>query len=317
MKEKLVVILGPTACGKTALSIKIAQELNGEVISGDSMQVYRGMDIGTAKVSQEEMQNIPHHLIDIRNPDESYHVADFQKLCRKLITRINRQNKIPILVGGTGLYISSVIDPYYCFPDTVSADPTFRQKKRQEVKQFGSAALYNELVTIDPLAAEKIHPNNIPRLIRALEIYYQSGHTMTELLTQGRQSDEIPYDLVIIGLTLDREKLYQRINLRVDQMIEDGLVDEVKRLLNDGYHADLPSMQGIGYKQIISYLYGLASLEEAITHIKQDTRHFAKRQWTWFKRDTKIQWFDLDDYLGGECLTKGVLECIKQKIGEE
>ncbi|NYE58163.1 tRNA (adenosine(37)-N6)-dimethylallyltransferase MiaA [Carboxydothermus ferrireducens] len=288
MSEKLIIIVGPTAVGKSALGIKVAKKINGEIISGDSMQVYKYMDIGTAKVLPEEREGVPHHLIDILEPFQKYSVALFQKEARRLIKEINARGKIPIIVGGTGLYIRSVIDPYD-FTD-FSFDPVFREKLEQAAKEKGSLYLHQMLEKIDPVAAQKIHSNDLRRIIRALEVYEHTGKPISYYWERGKQSKP-QYRLLYYGLTMDRALLYQRINERVDKMIEKGLIAEVKRLLQMGFK-ESTAMQALGYKEIVQYLEGKITLDEAIYLIKRDTRRFAKRQLTWFRRDPRIKWFD-------------------------
>ncbi|RNB73384.1 tRNA (adenosine(37)-N6)-dimethylallyltransferase MiaA [Brevibacillus invocatus] len=289
-REKLVVIIGPTAVGKTELSLELAEQFDGEIISGDSMQVYRGMDIGTAKASAAELARVPHHLIDVINPDDEYSVAQFQESATRLITEINQRNRIPFIVGGTGLYIESVTHRFQ-FSQT-SHDPELRDRLQRLADTEGVEALHARLAAIDPITAERLHANDVKRVIRALEIYESSGYKMSDFQLRAKQS---PYDLLMIGLTMDREKLYQRINQRVDLMVEAGLIEEVRGLLNQGYDPSLVAMQGLGYKELVPYLYGEITLDKAINDIKQRTRHFAKRQLSWFRRMTEIEWFDMTD----------------------
>ncbi|MDF2683366.1 MAG: tRNA ((37)-N6)-dimethylallyltransferase MiaA [Brevibacillus sp.] len=289
-REKLVVIIGPTAVGKTDLSLELAEQFEGEIISGDSMQVYREMNIGTAKAAQEELARVPHHLIDIISPSDEYSVAQFQDSATRLITEINQRGHLPFIVGGTGLYIESVTHRFQ-FSQT-SQDPELRDRLQRLADTEGVEALHSRLAAVDPVTAERLHPNDVKRVIRALEIYECSGYKMSDFQLRAQYS---PYDLVIIGLTMDREKLYQRINHRVDLMIEAGLIEEVRSLLDRGYDATLVSMQGLGYKEVIPYLYGEVTLEKAVNDIKQRTRHFAKRQLSWFRRMPQIQWFDMTD----------------------
>lgn len=288
MKDNLLVIVGPTAVGKTNISIDIAIRFNGEIISGDSMQIYKGLDIGTAKIMPEEMRGIKHHLISCYNPDYDFSVAEFQEIVQKYIKEINQKQKLPILVGGTGLYIKSVTNKYK-FPQ-VKRDEEYRKL----LGQYDKEILYNNLIQIDPVTANKIHINDTKRIIRALEIYRLSGQTPSEIIVD--QEKEIPYNLLIIGLTMDREKLYERINQRVNNMINQGLVEEVKKLLASGYNENFNSMQGLGYKEIIKYLKGEISLEDAIFLIKQGTRRYAKRQLSWFRQMPEIHWFDITDF---------------------
>lgn len=289
-KQKLLVIIGPTAVGKTKLSIELAKRFNGEIISGDSMQIYRSMDIGTAKIKPEEMEGIPHHLLDIKEPNESFSVAEFQKLVRSRIREIADKGKLPIIAGGTGLYIQSVIYDYQ-FSDA-PADEACRIELEEKAKLIGNDALYQELVQIDPESASQIHPNNIRRVIRALEIYHCTGKTMSEY--QQKQEPDLLYNTALIGLTMDREKLYSRINDRVDLMMEEGLLKEVSQL----YEQDLrhcQSIQAIGYKEIYEYLDGTISLEEAVQNLKQNSRRYAKRQLTWFRNKMEVMWFDFTE----------------------
>lgn len=295
MKPKLIVILGPTAVGKTALSVELAAAVDGEIISGDSMQFYRYMDIGTAKIRPEEMVSrsgklIPHHLIDIINPDEPFSVADFQKAATELVLDINKRGKTAILAGGTGLYVSALIDGY-TFGKNDGEDPEFRRLKKQQLEAEGGEALLKELAAIDPEAAARISPSDGKRIIRALEVYHLSGKTITE------QSAKQPpdWDIVLIGLTRERGQLYDRINQRVLIMLEDGFEEEVKNLLAMGYGRDLKPMQGLGYKQLCMYLAGEITYDEAVYLIQRDTRHFAKRQLTWWRRDCRVNWFDLTE----------------------
>ncbi|WP_280768891.1 tRNA (adenosine(37)-N6)-dimethylallyltransferase MiaA [Salipaludibacillus daqingensis] len=285
--QPLIVIVGPTAVGKTATSISLAKQFNGEVISGDSMQVYQSMDVATAKVSKEEMEGIPHHLIDIKKPDESFSVADFQSLAKKSISSISEKGKMPFIVGGTGLYINSVIYDYNFSKAT--EDRLFRDRLNKFADEHGNDALHEQLKKTDPLSYKNLHPNNRRRVIRALEVHHVTGKPLSEQLT----NEESPlYDTTIIGLTMDRKMLYDRINERVDQMIEQGLIHEVERLFEEGY-GDCQSMQAIGYKEILEYVRGTVSLDAAISQLKQNSRRFAKRQLTWFRNKMDIEWFDM------------------------
>jgi len=289
-REKLVVIVGPTAVGKTELSLKLAKQFDGEIISGDSMQVYRKMDIGTAKATPAERAIVPHHLIDIVDPDEEYSVAVFQEMATRLIGEINRRGRLPFIVGGTGLYIESVTHRFQ-FAEAAQ-DHELRERLQKLAEIEGVESLHRRLAEVDPVTADRLHPNDVKRVIRALEIYQLTGYKMSDFQQRLKQS---PYDLYMIGLTMEREKLYERINQRVDLMIADGLVEEVRALLDQGYSPSLISMQGLGYKELIPYLYGEITLEKAIQEIKQRTRHFAKRQLSWFRRMQEIEWFDLTD----------------------
>lgn len=290
MTNILTVILGPTAVGKTELAIELAKKVGGEIVSADSMQIYRYMDIGTAKPTKEEQQGIKHYMIDIIDPDEDFSVANYQVLAKKYIKEVQERNKIPILSGGTGLYINSV-----CYNYTFSEhdkDEELRQELKKQALEYGNEYLHSKLKKFDPISANKIHPNNLRRIIRALEVCLKTGKPFSyyEEMTKKQKS---PYELVMIGMTMEREKLYERINRRVEIMIEKGFVEEVKNLLAMGYSKDLNSMQGLGYRQIIEYLEGERSLDETINLIARDTRRYAKRQYTWFLRDKSIIWFDV------------------------
>ncbi len=286
-KENLIVLVGPTAVGKTDMSIELAQSFNGEIISGDSMQVYRGMDIGTAKVSKEEQRGIPHHLIDIKEPTEPFSVQEFQQRATKLIEEIGSRKKRPFLVGGTGLYVSSVIYDYQF--SEVEEDNTYRQELEVFAKKYGNVALHEQLNEVDPKSYEQIHPNNVRRVIRALEIYHITGEPFGE---RGQQPPISPYNVSLIGLTMEREKLYERIDLRVDIMMEQGLLNEAERLYEAGVR-NCQSVQAIGYKELYEYLDGKVTLEEAVTTLKQNSRRYAKRQLTWFRNKMDITWFDV------------------------
>nr|WP_188538542.1 tRNA (adenosine(37)-N6)-dimethylallyltransferase MiaA [Paenibacillus segetis] len=290
-KPKLLVLLGPTAVGKTKLSIEIAKAFSCEIISGDSMQVYRGMDIGTAKITRDEMDGVRHHLVDVLNPDEDFSVALFQDWCKTLIPEISARNKLPFIVGGTGLYIESVC---YEFQFTeAGADDEFREAQQQFALQNGPEALHAKLAIIDPVSAARLHYNDVRRVIRALEIYHLTGVTLSSRLES--QSKESPYDLCFVGLTMDRQMLYNRIEQRIDEMISLGLVDEVQNLLNQGYSRNLVSMQGLGYKEIVEHLEDGVPLLAAIEKLKRDTRRYAKRQLSWFRHMRDISWIDVGD----------------------
>ncbi|MBS4194075.1 tRNA (adenosine(37)-N6)-dimethylallyltransferase MiaA [Lederbergia citri] len=303
--QKLVVIVGPTAVGKTKLSIEIAKRFNGEIISGDSMQVYKGMDIGTAKITTEEMEGIPHHLIDIKEPDETFSVAEFQTLVREKITEITNRNALPIIVGGTGLYIQSVIFDYH-FSESESDRPQINLQDKTPLE------LHKKLESIDPESARKIHPNNVRRVIRAIEIFEQTGKTMTDL--QSEQKKTILYNTALVGLTMDREILYERINKRVDMMMEEGLLSEVEHFYKNGISRDAQSVKAIGYKEIYDYLDGKVSLDEAIILLKKNTRHYAKRQFTWFRNKMDIAWFDLTEEREHLKKTREIIDFIAGKL---
>lgn len=269
------------------------------------MQVYRYMDIGTAKATQAERSMVPHHLIDIADPSQDYSVALFQSMATQLITEINQRNRLPFIVGGTGLYIESVTHRFQ-FAEAPQ-DPQLRERLQRIADVEGLEALHNRLAEIDPITAKRLHPNDVKRVIRAIEIYEVTGCKMAEFQNRSKYS---PYDLYMIGLTMDREKLYARINQRVEQMIAAGLVEEVRQLLDKGYDPSLVSMQGLGYKELVPYLYGEISLERAINDIKQRTRHFAKRQLSWFRRMTEIEWFDMTD----PAKHKEVIQTITERL---
>ena len=293
MKKPLIILTGPTAVGKTKASIGLAKALNGEIISADSMQVYKHMDIGSAKIRPEEMQGIKHYLIDELEPDEEFHVVRFQEMAKKALEVIYAKNKIPILVGGTGFYIQALL--YDIDFTENNEDTAYRYELEQLAKEQGAEFLHDMLRNVDPESAEAIHANNVKRVIRALEFYKQTGEKISEHNEQERAKTS-PYDFCYFVLNDERERLYERINLRIDQMLTEGLVDEVKNLKKKGYTKDMVSMQGLGYKEILDYLNGDCTLEEAIYILKRDTRHFAKRQLTWFRRERDVTWIHKNDY---------------------
>ncbi|MFD1850306.1 tRNA (adenosine(37)-N6)-dimethylallyltransferase MiaA [Oceanobacillus bengalensis] len=288
MNKTVIAIMGPTAVGKTKLSIEIAKRFNGEIISGDSMQVYKQMNIGTAKIKKEETEGIPHHMIDIRRPDEEFSVADFQAHVKKYIDDILSRGKLPIIVGGSGLYIQAALYDYNF--SNQKRDESISKKLEAQVRKEGITTLYHQLKAVDPQAADKIHPNNHRRVIRAMEIYETTGITMTEY--QKEQQLESPYNLILVGLEMDRELLYKRINERVDDMMEQGLLGEVKALYEQGYE-HFQSMRAIGYKEFIPYFKNQQTLEESVELLKRNSRRFAKRQFTWFKNKMNITWYEL------------------------
>lgn len=293
MKQPLIILTGPTAVGKTKVSIGLAKAIGGEIISADSMQVYKEMDIGSAKIRPEEMEGVPHHLVDVLSPEEEFHVVKFQEMAKKAIKEIYAKGKIPILVGGTGFYIQAVL---YDIDFTENdGDEAFRKELELFAKEKGAEALHERLKACDPKAAEEIHANNVKRVIRALEYFHQTGKPISEHNAVQREKQS-PYHAAYFVLNDERAHLYERIDKRVDQMVEEGLLDEVKALKEKGYTRDLVSMQGLGYKEILAYLDGETSLEEAIRIIKRDTRHFAKRQITWFKRERDVIWINKNDF---------------------
>lgn len=288
-KQKVVVIMGPTAVGKTKLSIDLAKAFNGEIISGDSMQVYKGMDIGTAKIKTEEMQGVPHHLIDIIEPTESFNVAQFQELVTNCIDDITARGKLPIIAGGTGLYIEAVLQQY-SYAESVK-DEQYRLELERLAEENGVQYVHNMLAEIDQESAERIHPNNVRRVIRALEIYQCTGKKMSEQLE--KQNDDYVYDAALIGLAMERERLYDRINRRVDVMVEEGLQEEVRSLYDNGIR-DCQSIQAIGYKELYDYFDEKVTYEQAIENLKQNSRRYAKRQLTWFRNKMNLHWFEMD-----------------------
>lgn len=292
-KKPLIILTGPTAVGKTALSVKLAKVINGSIISADSMQVYRGMDIGSAKVTKEEMGGIKHYLIDVLEPDEEFHVVRFQQMAKEAIAEIYQEGKIPILTGGTGFYIQSVL--YDIDFTSQQEDIAYRERLEQLAKEQGNEALHAMLQEVDPVSAEKIHANNVKRVIRALEFYEKTGMPISEH-NEKEAAKESPYTFCYFVLNDDRQRLYDRIELRIDQMLEQGLVDEVRKLKEKGYHKEMVSMQGLGYKEILAWLDGEISYEEAVYILKRDTRHFAKRQLTWFRREKDVIWVDKDKF---------------------
>jgi tRNA dimethylallyltransferase len=291
-KEKLIVILGPTSVGKTKVSVDIAKKLKSEIISTDSMQIYKKMNIGTAKVTEEEKSGIKHHMIDLIDPGEEFTVYDYQNQSLKIIDRLIKEDKTPILVGGSGLYINSIL--YDLDFNKVSSNEEVRNKYYEIEKTEGKEYLYDLLEKRDPEAAKKIHPNNIKRVVRALEVTEITGEKYSENSNFRKYSEK--YDFIIIGLEMNRKLLYNRINARVDEMIKEGLFDEVNELYQEGYDNTYQSMQAIGYKEVIDYIERNTSKEEAVRLIKRNTRRFAKRQITWFKPDDRIRWFDISDY---------------------
>ncbi|MDE4086421.1 tRNA (adenosine(37)-N6)-dimethylallyltransferase MiaA [Planococcus maritimus] len=279
---EVIAIVGPTASGKTALSIELAKRFNGEIINGDSMQVYRGMDIGTAKIRSEEMNGIPHHLLDIRNPDESFSVAEYQSLVREKIKEIQQRGRLPIIVGGTGLYVQSVLFDYRF--STQQVDEELRHTLHTELERLGPEAMHSKLMALD--SEIDIHPNNTRRVLRALEILLSGEEKEDGSLAQAPMYDEL-----IIGLDVPRAKLYERIDSRVDGMMADGLLDEVRRLYDSGLR-DVQSIKAIGYKELYGYFDGLYSLEEAVFKLKRNSRKYAKRQFTYFRNKMPILWLD-------------------------
>jgi len=290
LRQRLAAIVGPTAAGKTSVAIRVAQLLNGEIISCDSMQIYRGMDIGTAKASLEEQQQVKHHMLDIVNPDEDYSVARYQEECKTIISRLNQEGKLPILVGGTGLYYQAVVDDYVFEP--MESRYAVRDKWNQIIDQRGLDYGYRYLQSVDPEYAQKVSSNDRKRIVRALEVWEITGQPFSRSQVR-RQS---AYNLAAAGLYLQRSRLYARIDQRAEEMISRGFIEEVEGLLGRGYDPSLNSMQALGYRQAAAYLQGLITREEMIKDMQKETRRYAKRQFTWFNRDQRICWFDQEEY---------------------
>ena len=309
--KKLIVLTGPTAVGKTELSINLAKAVNGEIISADSIQVYKGMDIGSAKITPDEMQGINHYLIDILEPAEEFNIHLFKTLTLKAMDEIYAKDKIPIIVGGTGFYIQSVIyDIDFC--DT-EADNSYRESIETISKNKGNLYLHEMLRKVDNKSADAIHPNNVKRVIRALEYYNQTGQPISEHNTVQKNNSS-PYNFAYFVLNDKRELLYERINKRVDTMFENGLIQEVKELLNSGCNKDMVSMQGIGYKEVVEYLEGKLSLDETKELIKKNTRHFAKRQLTWFRREKEVNMININEFnYDKQLILENILNILKEK----
>lgn len=294
--KPMVILTGPTAVGKTELSIKLAEKTGGEIISADSMQVYRYMDIGSAKIKEEEKRNIPHHLIDVLTPEEEFNVYTFQQMAKEALKGIYERKKMPVIVGGTGFYIQALLYNVEFEPQNeTSRDDTIRKRLEKLAAEEGNSVLYEMLKEKDPGAAESIHENNLKRVIRALEFYELNGMPISEHNKKQREK-EAAYNACYFVLNDEREKIYERIDSRVDKMMEAGLLEEVKRLKEKGCHKDMVSMQGLGYKELLSYLNGECTLAEAVCLIKQDSRHFAKRQLTWFRRERDVIWINKQDF---------------------
>lgn len=312
MKKPLIILTGPTAVGKTKASISLAKAIGGEIISADSMQVYKEMDIGSAKIRPEEMDGVPHYLVDVLEPDEEFHVVRFQQMAKEAMAKIYANGHIPIIVGGTGFYIQALL---YDIDFTENdGDMSFREEMEHYAAEHGAEALHEKLREIDPASADMIHANNVKRVIRALEFYHQTGKKISEHNEEERQK-ESPYAFVYFVLNDERKNLYDRINLRVDLMVKEGLLDEVKALKAKGYTKDMVSMQGLGYKEVLDYLDGEISFEEAIYRIKRDTRHFAKRQITWFKRERDVTWVNKQEFAyDEEAILQEMLIQIKDKL---
>ena len=311
MKKPLVILTGPTAVGKTKASIGLAKAIGGEIISADSMQVYKQMDIGSAKIKPSEMEGVPHYLVDILEPDEEFHVVLFQQMAKQAIQKIYEKGKIPILVGGTGFYIQAVL--YDIDFSENEKDTSYREELEKLAQTKGAEYLHDLLREVDEKSAQDIHANNVKRVIRALEYFHQTGEKISEHNEEQRKKVS-PYNFSYFVLNDERAHLYEKINLRVDQMINEGLVSEVQSLKEKGYTRDMVSMQGLGYKEMLDYLDNKCSLEEAVEIIKQDTRHFAKRQITWFKRESDVTWIDKKEYeYNEERILKAMLQELKER----
>ena len=313
MKPTILALVGPTGSGKTKTAIQICKELNAEIVSMDSMQIYRGMDIGTAKPTKEELAAAPHHMIDIVDPDQIFTVSMYREMACKIIDDILSRGKLPLLVGGTGLYLQAI--SYEMSLGENGADHRLRDELNAiAAKPDGPRQLHSRLMAVDPITAQKLHQNDVRRVIRALEIFETSGKAKSE---QGNeQRKEGPYRVLVYGLSLPRDQMYARINARVDHMINLGLVNEVKELLNQGIspNPEGGSMQAIGYKEIVSAIHGEMTLEEAISLIKQGSRRYAKRQWTWFRHDERTQWFDWTEYESEQELIRSLISRIRSDI---
>jgi len=307
---RLLAIVGPTATSKTEVGILLAEMLGGEIISADSMQVYRGLDIGTAKPTAEQRRRVPHHLIDIIDPDQPFSVAAYQELADQALDDIAGRGKLPVLVGGSGLYVRAMVGGLDL--PVAPPDPELRRRLEEEGRRRGGEALHARLVSVDPVAAKRIHPHNTRRVIRALEVYEQTGRPISQWWRLDDERKE-RYNARQFGLTVPRAELYQRIEERVDRMLSDGLVEEVSRLLGQGYGEDLVSMKGLGYAQVVEHLRGEVSLEEAVRRLKRDTRRFAKRQLTWFGADRRVEWVDVAVWGGAEAAAAEIRERWEQR----
>ncbi len=312
IKPKIVLIAGPTGVGKTEASVLLAKKMNTEIISCDSMQIYRGMDIGTAKVTNAEMQGVVHHMIDIREPWESFSVYDYVSLATPIAMRINDEGKIPLLVGGTGLYADSLIKGID-FKKDAGSDEKYRKELEELSKTMGNEYVHDMLKAKDPESAQAIHPNNVKRVIRALEYHHSTGNKISDY-NESTKAFESPYDSVRIYFWRDRDSLYDRIDKRVDKMLEMGLLGEVKELMSRGLTEGSTAIQALGYKETLSFLRGEVTIEEASERIKTDTRHYAKRQLTWFRRDREGIWLNLDEFSSPEETALRCLEIIEREV---
>ncbi len=311
MRQRICIISGPTAIGKSDLSIQVAKSLNGEIISADSAQVYKYLNIGTAKLSEEEMQGIKHYMIDEVYPDEKFSVALYREKAKKYIDEINAKDKLPIIVGGTGLYIKSFLDNLD-FTNSI-VDENYRKHIANLAKTIGNKYIHEKLKDIDPISYKKLHPNDIRRITRALEVYRHTGKPISYYHIKSRKKS-CQYDFAYLCLNAKRETIYNRIDLRVDKMIDMGLINEVEGLMNLGYDKSLVSMQALGYKEIINYIEGRMSKEEAIEHLKRNTRRYAKRQLTWFKADSRIFWINIEGYYNSKDIVENIIRFFAGKI---
>ncbi|MBO8140983.1 MAG: tRNA (adenosine(37)-N6)-dimethylallyltransferase MiaA [Firmicutes bacterium] len=309
-KPPLLVIVGPTAAGKTDVCIALGRLLPAEIVTADSMQVYRGMDIGTAKPTEAERAGVPHHGIDIVDPEEPFSVADYRNYALAAIAGIHRRGRLPILSGGTGLYVRAVVDQFL-FPDR-GADWELRRKLEEEAERLGRAELHRRLAQVDPETAARIHPNDLRRVVRALEVYERTGRPLSWHL-RAHRAKEPAFDLLMFGLTRPRDELYARIDRRVDEQVRRGLVEEVRSLMERGLDEGHVSMQGLGYKEIIAYLKGRVTLEEAVHRLKRDTRHYARRQLIWFRADSRIHWLDLSRYRTVRDAIRPIAEAVAER----
>jgi tRNA dimethylallyltransferase len=307
-KIPIIIILGPTAVGKTDIAIEVSKKLNAEIISADSMQVYKYMDIGTAKPSEEERQCIPHYLLDVVYPDEDFNVSLYKRLADNKIKEVHSRGKLPLVVGGTGLYINSII--YSMSFSEAKSDTEYRKQLMTLMEERGKDWLHNKLSVVDPESANRLHPNDIRRIIRALEVHHITGKPISDDITG--YVENCYYSVTLIGLSMDRETLYERIDRRVDQMVSNGLLDEVSWLVEKGYGIHLNSMQGLGYKEILQYLIGRRTLTESIHILKRDTRRFAKRQFTWFRRLPHVNWVDVGVFSDKNMLVEHIVNLIEK-----
>ncbi|HLF85933.1 MAG TPA: tRNA (adenosine(37)-N6)-dimethylallyltransferase MiaA [Nitrospiria bacterium] len=309
-KKPIIVLAGPTSVGKSKIALYLARQLSADIISADSRQVYRGMNIGTAKPAMEDMKEIRHHMVDIVNPDERFSAGRYKDMVSSIISGMHEDGMMPLIVGGTGLYIKAVV---YGLWEGPSADWELRRRLKEEELLHGDGYLYGRLSILDPDSARDIHPKDIAKIIRALEVFYKTGRPLAQFHRLNPFSGDM-YEPVMVGLRRGREDLYRRIGQRVERMIEEGLIDEVRALLDKGYGEDLGAMKGLGYKQIVDYLEGRCTIDEAIGLIKRDTRRYAKRQFTWFNRDRSIRWIDIDEWEAESVTFEKTMELISGTV---